>query len=122
MKELAVVSDQLANTTVTEDEVRQILDTTFAVKPEASERIKQNAEDMKESFMICMLAPDLAKFKGSAYQVAQAAADFADHRAPKRRTAGYQEKNFSNILDGHVIVDTVFLQLMNKLKTGSIKG
>lgn len=122
MKELAVVSDQLANTTVTEDEVRQILDTTFPVKPEATERIKQNAEDMKESFMVCMLAPDLMKFKGSAYQVAQAAADFADHRAPKRLTAGYQEKNFSNILDGHVIVDTVFLQLMNKLKTGSIKG
>lgn len=122
MKELAVVSDQLANTTVTEDEVRTILDKTFPVNPDATDRTKQNAEDMKNSFMMCMIAPDLAKFKGSAYQVAQAAADFADHRAPKRLTAGYQEKNFSNIMDGHIIVDTVFLQLMNKLKTGSISA
>ena len=120
MKELAVVSDQLANTTVSEDEVRKILDNTFPVAPEATERTKQNAEDMKQSFMICMLAPDLIKFAGSAYQVAQAAADYADHRAPKRLTAGYQEKNFSNILDGHVVVDKVFEQLMRKVKTGSV--
>ena len=119
-EELAVVADQLANTTVSEDEVRKILDNTFPVAPEATERTKQNAEDMKESFMICMLAPDLIKFAGSAYQVAQAAADYADHRAPKRLTAGYQEKNFSNILDGHVVVDKVFEQLMCKVKTGSV--
>ena len=120
MKELAVVSDQLANTTVSEDEIRKILDNTFPVAPEATERTKQNAEDMKQSFMICMLAPDLVKFAGSAYQVAQAAADYADHRAPKRTTANYQEKNFSNILDGHVVVDKVFEQLMRKVKTGSV--
>ena len=119
-EELAVVADQLANTTVSEDEVRKILDNTFPVAPEATERTKQNAEDMKQSFMICMLAPDLIKFAGSAYQVAQAAADYADHRAPKRLTAGYQEKNFSNILDGHVVVDKVFEQLMCKVKTGSV--
>ena len=119
-EELAVVADQLANTTVSEDEVRKILDNTFPVAPEATERTKQNAEDMKQSFMICMLAPDLIKFAGSAYQVAQAAADYADHRAPKRLTAGYQEKNFSNILDGHVVIDKVFEQLMRKVKTGSV--
>lgn len=120
MKELAVVSDQLANTTINEDEVRKILDNTFPVSPEASERTKQNAEDMKQSFMICMLAPDLIKFAGSAYQVAQAAADYADHRAPKRMTENYQEKNFSSILDGHVVIDKVFEQLMRKVKTGSV--
>lgn len=119
-EELAVVADQLANTSITEDEVRKILDNTFPVAPEATERTKQNAEDMKQSFMICMLAPDLIKFAGSAYQVAQAAADYADHRAPKRLTAGYQEKNFSNILDGHVVIDKVFEQLMRKVKTGSV--
>ena len=120
MKELTEVSDQLANTKVTEDEVRTILDNTFHVKQDASERQKANMEDQKNSFMVCMLAPDLAKFVGSAYQVAQAATDFAAHTRPKRLTAGYQESNFSNILDGHIVVDKVFLQLMNKLQTGSI--
>lgn len=118
MKELAVVSDQLANTDVSEEEVRNVLDNVFVTKNDASDRVKQNKEEVKDKFMVCMLAPDLLKFKGTAYQVAQAAADFVDHVAPGRSTPTYREKNFDKILDGHVVIDKVFAQLMQKVATG----
>ena len=64
--------------------------------------------------MTCMFAPDLLKFQGSAWQVVQAASDFATHIAPKRMTSTYQENNFNRILDGHVIIDKVFEKLLKK--------
>lgn len=121
MKELEVTADQLANTDVSEDEVRKILDNVFPVTEKDSDRRKQNVEEIKDQFMVCMLSPDILKFKGTAYQVAQAAADFVDHVEPKRKVSNYREKNFGKILDGHIILDGVFAQLMNKVNSGAIE-
>ena len=120
MTELAITADKLANTDVSEDEVRAILDNVYPVKEDDSDRRKANVEEVKNQFMVCMLAPDILKFKGSAYQVAQAAADFVDHVAPKRKADNYQEKNFGRILDGHVVLDKVFAHLMQKVATGKL--
>lgn len=120
MSELATVSDQLANTSVSEEEVLSILDNVFPVTDTMTERAKANVEENKNKFMVCMLAPDLLKFKGTAYQVAQATADFVDHAKPSRMVENYQEKNFGKILDGHIVLDKVFLQLMNKVNSGKL--
>lgn len=118
MKELEIVSDQLANTDVSEAEVQNVLNNVFVTPNDASERVKENNEKVKTQFMVCMLAPDLMKFKGTAYQLAQAASDFATHVQPQRKVENYREKNFNNILNGHIVMDKVFAQLMQKVKTG----
>ena len=118
MGKFAEVADQLANTTVTEDQVVKVLDKLFPADEEASDRIKRNAEEKKEQFMICMLAPDLMKYAGTAYQVVQAASDFATHATPQRNTQTYQERNFSRVLDGHTVIDTSFLEMMKLAKVG----
>ena len=118
IKELDKTSDMLANTTVSDEEVRNVLNNVFTVKDGASDRKKENKEALKDKFMVCMLAPDLAKFAGTAYQVAQAASDFACHTAPNRVTSNYREKNFDRILDGHIVMDKVFEQLLKKVRTG----
>lgn len=117
MNELAKTADILANTKVSEDEVREVLNEIYPINTEDSDRKKQNAEEIKDSFMICMFSPDLMKFRGTAWQAVQAASDFSTHVAPKRATANYAEKNFGKVLDGNVVLDTVFLKMLEKVKS-----
>lgn len=108
MDNLAIVGDQLANTKISEDATQKILEELFPVSPEDSERKKRNALESREQFTVCMFRPDILKFLGTKWGMIQAASDFATHVAPKRASATYQEKNFDRLLDGHIIIDTVF--------------
>lgn len=116
MDKFSVVADQLANTTVTEAASERMVDKLFPTTSDMSDRQIDNVNKQKEEFMICMFAPDILKFKGTAYQLVQAASDFATHRDPGRKTVTYQERNFSNILDGNTIVNTAFLEALAFMK------
>lgn len=119
MDGLAVVADQLANTTVTEGEVAMMLDELFPVDSDATDRVKNTINKKKEEFMVCMFAPDILKFSGTAWGVINAASDFSTHTAPARMTSTYQENKFNGILNGDVVIDKVFEKLMREkvLKT-----
>ena len=101
-------ADRLANIKVTDEKVHQILDDLFPVNEEDGDRKKRNVSELKDKFMVFMFAPDILKFKGTAWGVVQAASDFATHVAPKRSLTNYQENNFNRVLDGHAILDTVY--------------
>lgn len=101
-------AERLANIKVTDDQVQQILNELFPVTDDDSDRKKRNVAELKENFMVCMLAPDILKFMGTAWGVVQAASDFATHVAPKRNLANYRESNFNRVLDGHAILDSVY--------------
>lgn len=114
MTEFGKAADILAHTKVTDAEVEAILDDLFPVKEEDSDRRKRNIQEVKDQFMVCMLAPDILKFKGTAWSAVNAASDWATHTAPKRMTNNYQENNFNRVLDGHIVIDTFFQKLMEK--------
>lgn len=116
MSELAITADKLAHTKVTEAEASQIISELFPIADDMSDRQKANVNENRENFMVCMLAPDILKFKGTAWQIVNAASDFATHAAPKRMTQTYQENNFSRILDGNIIIDKTFEKLMSRVK------
>jgi hypothetical protein len=116
MDRFAETADILANTTLTEGQTEEVVAKLFPVTAEMSERQVRNAQKNREDFMVCVFAPDLMKFKGTAYQVLQAASDYATHREPGRKTITYQERNFSSVLDGNVIIDTTFLELLARAK------
>lgn len=118
MSEFAVTADQLAHTKITDDEVNKIIDDIYPVKEDDSDRKKRNVEDIKNQFTVCMLAPDILKYRNTAYGVVNAASDFATHVTPKRLTQNYRENNFGKILDGHVFIDRMFLEMMKKVKAG----
>ena len=115
MEELNVVADQLANTRIMEEDVAAILDDLFPVNDTDSDRRKQNIKEVRDRFMVCMFAPDILKFKGTAWQVVNAASDFATHVAPKRLTDSYAENNFNRVLDGNAIIDGVFSRVISKV-------
>lgn len=120
MTNLAETADILANTTVSEEEVRDVLNEIYPTKTEDTDRRKQNIEDMKDQFMVCYFAPDILKFKNTAWGAVQAASDFTTHVAPKRATANYKEKNFDKVLDGNVILDQMFFKMMERAKARSV--
>lgn len=114
MNELAVVADQMANTTVTEAEVVAILDEIYPVSEDTPDRTKRTINQKKNDFMVCMFSPDILKFKNTAWGVINAASDFSTHVAPARLTNNYQENKFNKLLDGDKVIDKVFAKLMTE--------
>lgn len=108
MENLNVTADQLANTTVTDEKIHQIVEELFPLASDASDCVKNRTEKMRDGFMMCYLAPDLVKYLNTAWGVVNAAADFGDHIIPNRNTETYRENNFGRIIDGHPIVDKVY--------------
>lgn len=115
IEELSKTADIMANTKISEEEVNNIVSGLFPINEEDSDRKKNNMKQMRDGFISCYFAPDIAKFMNTKWGVINAAADFADHMIPNRKTEKYQENNFDRILNGHIIVDTTMLQLMKKI-------
>jgi len=64
--------------------------------------------------MICYFAPDLVKFRNTAWGVINAASDMLSHNAPMRKTATYRENNWGRIMDGHILLDKTAALLNTK--------
>lgn len=113
MGELAKEADRLANTTVTRAQLDQILEELFPVDESSSHREKENVKKLKDEFMVCYFAPDILKFRGTAWGAVNAMSDMLSHNAPRRKTKNYRENNWGRIMDGHVMLD----QMTSLLKT-----
>jgi len=107
MGELAKEADRLANTTVTRTQLDQILEEMFPVDESSSQREKENVKTLKDEFMVCYFAPDILKFRGTAWGAVNAMSDMISHNAPRRKTANYRENNWGRIMDGHILMDKI---------------
>ena len=107
MGELAKEADRLTNTTVTRAQLDQILEELFPVDESSSQREKENVKKLKDEFMICYFAPDILKFRGTAWGAVNAMSDMISHNAPRHKTANYRENNWGRIMDGHVLMDKI---------------
>ena len=74
----------------------------------------------RNAFQVCMFAPDIYKYAGTAYQMVQAASDFATHRVPQRNTTSYQERNFDKVLNGHIVIDKTFEMMLQKIAVSKV--
>ena len=115
MAELNSAADKLANTTVTDDQIQQILSELFPIKDDASDREKNNVKALKDEYMVCYFMPDVAKFRGTAWGAVNAMADMVDHNKPRRNTANYAENNWGRIMDGHAMLDKMVSLLSVKV-------
>ena len=105
MNDLSPTADRLANTTVTRDRLREILDEMFPVTEDSTDRERQNIQKLKNEYMVCYFAPDILRFRGTAWGAVNAMSDMIYHNAPRRKTANYRENNWARIMDGHVMLD-----------------
>jgi len=105
MGALAEKASRMANTTVTRDQLNQILDELFPVDEHSTEREKQNVKKLRDEYMVCYFAPDLIKFRDTAWGAYNAMSDMITHNAPLRKTENYRENNWGRLMDGHVMMD-----------------
>jgi len=105
MGALAEKASRMANTTVTRDQLNQILDELFPVDEHSTEREKQNVKKLRDEYMVCYFAPDLIKFRDTAWGAYNAMSDMITHNAPLRKTENYRENNWGRLMDGHLMMD-----------------
>lgn len=105
MGALAEKADRMANTAITRDQLNRILDELFPVDEHTTEREKQNIKKLRDEYMVCYFAPDLVKFRDTAWGAYNAMSDMITHNAPLRKTENYRENNWGRLMDGHVMMD-----------------
>lgn len=105
MNELETKAYQMANTTVSDDRLREILDQLFPSADDMSDLQKKNVQKMKDQYYVCWFSPDLLKFKNTAWGAVNAMSDLVTHSAPHRETENYQANNFNRVLKGHFLID-----------------
>lgn len=103
---------RMANTSVTHDQLKQILDELFPVDEDSSDRERRGIEKVKSEYMTCYFAPDILKFRGTAWGAVNAMSDMLSHNAPRRKTENYRENNWGRIMDGHIMLDKM-VSLLN---------
>lgn len=111
MGALAEKADRMANTTITRDQLNMILDELFPVDEHTTEREKQNIKKLRDEYMVCYFAPDLIKFRDTAWGAYNAMSDMITHNAPLRKTENYRENNWGRLMDGHVMMDKMAAML-----------
>lgn len=111
MDELKLEADKLANTTLTDERLHQMLSELFPITEDATDRHKANMQKARNEFMTCYYMPDIRQFNKTAWGAVNAAADMAAHVQPQRNTQTYQERNFERVVVGHPILDKVMEML-----------
>ena len=105
MDALSEYAEEAAKTRITDEEIREYLNDLFPVTAETTEREQANIEKCKTEYMICYFAPDIERFRGTAWGAINAAADLVGHNLPHRNTRNYAQNNWSRIMAGHALVD-----------------
>lgn len=105
MINLQEYANEMQKKPVTDKELGYVLNGVFQLPKKPTDREVATVQAKKDSYMACYFAPDIAKFRGTAWGALNAMADFADHAAPARMTASYRENNWGRIMNGHDLVD-----------------
>lgn len=105
MTKLAVYADKAANTRIYDADIKEILEELFPISEKSTEREKATAEKCRNEFMICYYAPDIKRFRGTAWGVINAASDLVTHSMPHKNTKNYASNNWGRIMEGHAVMD-----------------
>ena len=105
MANLAIYADRAANKRLYDADIKAILEELFPVTDKSTEREKANVKKCRDEFMVCYFAPDIARFRGTAWGAINAASDFVTHSMPHKNTKNYAANNWGRIMDGHAVMD-----------------
>lgn len=105
LEELGKEADRLAGEKFTEADADKVIDTILAVPEDATQRMRQNAENVKTQIVACMFSPDLMKYLNTKWGFINAVSDYVGHGQPARRTQSFEENRWGNIINGRTILD-----------------
>ncbi len=105
MDGLAEYADYAAYRRLGDSEIRTILNELFPVTEQTTEREKSTIDKIKNEYWVCYFAPDIKRFRGTAWGAINAMSDMVTHSMPHRNTKNYAENNWGRIMDGHALID-----------------
>lgn len=109
MDELAIEADRLAQMKISDSEIEAIFDVLFPVdKNKDSERKINNIAVIKNNFVQCYNAEDIAQFKGTVYGAINAMSDLVSHKLPARETQNFYENSWNRLINGHPDFDRFY--------------
>jgi phage/plasmid-like protein (TIGR03299 family) len=112
MEILRLKAEEFASLILTSAQVGEYIESLFPIDEiKATARVRNNAIELREDFRARLAAPDLANFRNSAYALFNAAADFAGHREPSRKSANWQENRLARVIDGDPFMERAQLLL-----------
>lgn len=109
---LKIEAERLATIKISDESVEGMLDNIYHPSNEDSDVRKRRIDMIKQTVFGCLMADDIKQYRGTAYSVMMAATDFADHSAPLRATANYNENRWAQIIVGHPFVDQMYKQVL----------
>ncbi len=109
MKELGKTIDQMNQTKISDQKVKEYIDALFPEAEGASEIQKRNILHLKEEVKFRYFeAPDLKHIGKNAYRFVNAVSDFATHAKPLKERSNYRENLFARTVDGNAVIDKAF--------------
>lgn len=105
MTELEKEAERLAMQKISEQQIEAIFDKMFPVDASTTARKINNIAIMKDNYMTCYNAEDLANFKGTVYGALQAMSDYVSHKAPARASNNYYANRWNTLVNGDAILD-----------------
>lgn len=109
MEELNIEAERLANIKLSDAEIEAIFDIVFPIdRNKDSERKINNISVIKNNFIQCYNANDIAQFKGTAYGAINAMSDLVSHKVPARATQNFYENSWNNLINGHPDFDKFY--------------
>lgn len=108
---LKTEAERLAELSVSDAMLEQMLTNVYPVKEDDSDIKKKRAEMLKANIFKCLDAPDVKKYRGTAFGAMMAVTDYADHSQPIRLTESYKEARWGQIIVGHPFVDQMYKQI-----------
>lgn len=113
MDKLGKEFESLRRKKLTDKQVLEYINILLPVEDNASSQQKKNILRMQDNLKIRYFdAPDLKDVGNNAYRFLNAAADWAGHEAPLRKTVGYKEQLFAKIIDGNPFVDKAYKMML----------
>ena len=101
-------AESMATHHLSDSELDKLVAKLFPIAEDATQVVKNHANDRRELFKIALESDDLQNFRNTQWQFVNAAADMADHAQPLRMTASGRENRLSSIFSGHPLLDRAY--------------
>lgn len=103
-------AEKLATKKISVEQARKILDAMFLLPNEEISKTKLNhMVQIRENFIKCYNADDIADYKGTAWGMINAFSDMIYHGgATLRQTKGYEENRLASVISGNTMFDKAY--------------
>ena len=103
-------AEKLATKKVSVEQARKILDAMFPLPNEDISKTKlSHMVQLRENFIKCYNADDIADYKGTAWGMVNAFSDMIYHGgATLRQTKGYEENRLASVISGNTMFDKAY--------------